>query len=87
MMMKMIMIMIKMMRTIAMMMLILLTMMTMLIENFNFAWIILEANSDFVVRVIQSLVAQPSPGDEKYFKGGEITRMYGSRDSGQVEKI
>jgi len=30
---------------------------------------------------------QPSPGDEKYFKGGEITRMYGSRDGGQVDAI
>ena len=32
------------------------------------------------------LVPQPSPGDEKYFSGGEITRMYGSRNGGQVPK-
>lgn len=30
---------------------------------------------------------QPSPGGEKYFRGGEITRMYGSREGGQVDAI
>jgi len=30
---------------------------------------------------------KPSPGDEKYFSGGEITRMYGSRNGGQVDAI
>jgi len=30
---------------------------------------------------------KPSPGEEKYFSGGEITRMYGSRNSGQVDAI
>ena len=49
--------------------------------------ILVEVNGDFAVGVkIRTFVVQPSPGDEKYFKGGEITRMYGSRDGGQVPK-